>query len=158
MSLAQLIEHLPAIITAASKSNLGVLSLAIMALAVLAVIFGGQLSPNAKMAFLVLSLFALCLFGWKTIEIGSGGFMQVVNAEYGFEERSCSATTKVIKYVADHCAAFRARCYVPVTNEDLCGDPAKGVTKTLTAKIMCGDDEKTRSAKETDKSLTLSCP
>jgi hypothetical protein len=113
--------------------------------------------PNRR-AFVIVALLLVggMLLVWTVRHLASTGFIQVVDAEYGVPGRTCTAGPDIKKHVSAACGGFRPRCLVSVST-GWCGDPAAGVTKTLTVDYMCGTTRKRASGTATT-GLLLTCP
>ena len=70
--------------------------------------------------------------------------IQILDAVYGQDERTCDARDELIR------ACDRREACEVVAGSDLCGDPYRGVAKELFVAYTCGDGRRTLTVAEGD--------
>ena len=115
------------------------------------------MTPHRRAVLIVAVGFAAAIVGLVTLRLlAPTSSIEIVEAEYGVEGRTCIAGAEIKKHVSEACEGFRPRCLVSVST-GWCGDPAPGVVKTLTVDYKCGETRKRGSAPD-NGALWLVCP
>lgn len=135
-------KSIPAIITAAASSNLGLLALMVVALSVLAYVFFKDTGSGIKVGIFIILFGGVIAFGvamrrevTRLEQAPLSSPISIRNATYAIADQSkrCNSTERVAKI----CDGLKT-CRLTPTNE-LCGDPQRGTPKYLFVTFSCGD-------------------